>query len=84
MSTQLYRYFFKEKSIIRNHTIVLLGLGELEIGPYLLDLAGVQGMEKPVKKRSVKGKKQKGRWISVRSGNEKDGNEKGWEKSSQI
>lgn len=78
-----YRPVFKERSIIRNRTVVLFGLGEPALGPHLLDAPGGQGMEKPVK-RSGCGRKQKGRWSSVRSGNEKDGNEKGWEKSSQI
>lgn len=58
--------------------IVLLGFGELGTHPYLLDLAGGQGMEKPVKKRAVKRRKV----YSVRSGNEKGRNGKGWQKSS--
>lgn len=33
--------------------IIQLGLGELEICPYLLDRAGGQRMEKSVKKRAV-------------------------------
>lgn len=60
--------------------IVLLGLGELEICLYLLDLAGDHGMEKPVKRETWKG----GRCSSMRSGNEKGGNGKGWQKCSQI
>lgn len=37
--------------------IVLLGFGEREICPYLLDLAGGGEMEKPAEKRAVKGRK---------------------------
>lgn len=60
--------------------IVLLGFGELGIPPYLLDLAGGQGTAKPVKKRAVTRRKAH----SMRSGNEKGGNGKGWQKSRKI
>lgn len=53
------------------------------ICPHPLDLVS-QGREDPVQKRAIKERKWKGRPSSVRSGNEKDGNGKGWEKSSRI
>lgn len=58
--------------------IVLLDFGEL--GFLLLNLAGGQGMAKPVKKRAVNRRKAH----SVRSGNEKGGNGKGWQKCRKI
>lgn len=47
---------------------------------YLLDLPGGQGTAKPVPKRAVKRRKAH----SMRPGNEKGGNGKGWQKSRKI
>lgn len=65
--------------------VLFIGFEELVICPHPLDLAGGQGRAKAyLKESSLEGRKQKGRCSSVRSGNEKDENKKGWEKSSQT